>query len=79
MWHEACVVLQIGKADIEARDDEGMSALLRACAKGHVAAIQTLIEHRADVYAVDKSRRSCLRYAAQEDQREVNDLLYGQI
>ena len=34
--------LQVGKADIEARDDEGMSALLRACAKGHVAAIQGL-------------------------------------
>ena len=64
--------LQVGKADIEARDEDGMTALLRACAKGHVAAIQQLIEHRADVYAVDKLRRSCLFYAAHENQHKAS-------
>ena len=63
-----------------------MTALLRACAKGHVGAIQTLIEHRADVYAVDRMRRSCLFYAAHENQHKVPNqkpllivLLYGKL
>ena len=64
--------LQDGGADIEARDEEGMTALLRACGKGHVGAIQTLIENKADVYAVDKMRRSCLFYAAHENQHKVH-------
>ena len=49
-------LLEMGGAELEARDEDGMTALLRACYKGHIRAAQTLIERGADVYAVDKVR-----------------------
>ena len=47
-------LLDEGGADIEARDDDGMTSLLKASSKGHVEAAQMLGRHNADVYAVDQ-------------------------
>ena len=47
-------LLEEGGADIEARDDDGMTSLLKASSKGHVEAAQMLGRHNADVYAVDQ-------------------------
>ena len=49
-------LLEEGNADIEARDDDGMTSLLKASSKGHIEAAQMLGRHNADVYAVDQVR-----------------------
>ena len=50
-------LLEEGSADIEARDNDGMTSLLKASSKGHIEAAQMLGRNDADVYAVDQVRK----------------------
>ena len=47
-------LLEEGSADIEARDKDGMTSLLKASSKGNIEAAQMLGRNNADVYAVDQ-------------------------
>ena len=49
-------LLDEGTADIEARDNDGMTSLLKACSKGNIEAAQMLGRNNANVYAVDQVR-----------------------
>ena len=52
-------------ARIDAKDDEGMSALLWAAYKDHEAIVQWLIEQGADTTLKSQSGRTILSYAIQ--------------
>ena len=49
-------LLSVAKVDLEARDNNGMTALLKAASEGQVEAAQVLGQHNADIFAVDKVR-----------------------
>jgi ankyrin repeat protein len=47
-------------ADINAKEDDGMSALLKASCEGHVDIVKMLLEKGADVNAKDRFGRTSL-------------------
>ena len=51
------------KADIEAKDKEGLTALIWGCAKGKVETVKYLLKHGAEINAVDKKGRTALDLA----------------
>ena len=52
------------KADVDAKDEDGATALHRAAWNGHEAVVQLLLEHKADVDAKNNDRRTALYWAA---------------
>jgi ankyrin repeat protein len=63
------------RADVNAKDEYGRTALHRAAGNGHKATVQILREHRADVDAKDKSRGTALHRAAGKGHDAVVRLL----
>ena len=57
------------------KDEEGRSALHFACGYGEVECAEYLIEHGADVNALDSSNNTSLHYAAGYGVKEGLDLL----
>ena len=52
------------KADINARDDRGGTALLHACAQAaSLTVIQLLLDHGADASLADQTGRDAYKYA----------------
>jgi uncharacterized protein len=63
---EAVTALLLARgADASARNDEGQTALMWAARSGPVAAIRVLLDHHADVNAVDSYRWTVLMHAMQ--------------
>jgi ankyrin repeat protein len=63
------------KADINARDNDGRTALHRAAEKGHKGVVWLLLEHNANVNAEDTDRRTALYMAADKGHEAVVRLL----
>ncbi len=53
----AAALLKQG-ADVDARDEQGWTALCWAAGAGHVQLVQLLLEHGADVFATGRDRRT---------------------
>ena len=68
------ILIQNG-VDLEARDDDGMTALHHAAEYGNPRTVFTLIEAGVDMYAVCKRKFNALHYASAHDKNEVVRLL----
>jgi hypothetical protein len=77
--HEAVVRLLLEqKADVDAKDTSGRTALSRAAEMGHEAVVRLLLEQKADVDAKDTSGRTALSRAAEMGHEAVVRLLLEQ-
>lgn len=64
-FEEALAVLIDAKADLNVQDSAGRTAVMCAAARGHLAALPTLVAANADVHALrDKSGRTVAQLAA---------------
>jgi hypothetical protein len=74
--HEALAILLAAPAcDVNAKDDEGRTALHFACGYGEIACAEALLSAKADADAMDKNSNTALHYAAGYGRREVVQLL----
>jgi carboxypeptidase D len=64
-------------AEMDARDQEGMTPLLLAAQRGHPEMVRLLLAAGADVGARDRQGRTALHYAAMSGDREVLVELLG--
>ena len=66
MWADpaVCQVLIDAGADIETKDEDGRSPLLRASVSGKIAVVKMLVEAGADVCVTDKQGDTCLALAS---------------
>lgn len=62
-------------ADVNARNNYGDTALMRACWDRSGAAVEMLIEHGADVNAKDKEGRTALQWARIKGRTDLAQLL----
>jgi uncharacterized protein len=69
---ETCGLL-VTQADtlLEARDDKGWTPLMHAAVKGRIDSVQLLLQHGADIDAVDADRRTALFIASNHKQLRV--------
>src|SRR5581483_4384546 len=67
--------LLAAKADVNARDNQGRSALMAAASSGTTAAVETLINAGADVNAEDATSETAMTYAAAEGHAGAVDAL----
>lgn len=74
---DAAELLLAGKADVNARDDDGRTPLLSAAAAGYREVVESLLANHAEIDAKDKKGRSPLRVAAYWGQQDVAKLLLG--
>ena len=63
------------KADVDAKDKDGETALHWATRSGHEAVVRLLLEHKADVDAKDKERETALHRATRNGHEAVVRLL----
>jgi len=77
--HLRCLAVldEAGLLDMERRDDKGMTPLLAACSCGAAVGARWLIEHGADCYAEDRTKRNSLHLACAKGHRRVVQLLCG--
>lgn len=60
-----CMLLDIGRADIEGKDQEGRTALYHAVCHGHVGVTEALLARGADTEVADRLRYTSLCKASQ--------------
>lgn len=72
---EIVKLLLIGGQDVNARDQDGRTALLFATANGRVAIAKALLQYGAKVNLCDDAGRTPLMYAAKEGHVELLELL----
>jgi ankyrin repeat protein len=63
------------RTDINAKDDEGQTALMGASGKGHAEVVEVLLAKGADINAKDKNGGTALMWASLEGQAEVVKVL----
>ena len=68
--HVVQVLIDAG-ADIEAKDEEGRSAVFRASISGKCAVVKMLVEAGADVRVTDNKGNTCLHFAARFGHTEI--------
>lgn len=74
--HVDIVKMLIAKgADMEARNETGLTALMYAASNGHKDVVETLISNKADVDAKDNGRATALMYAAGKGYTDIVHLL----
>ena len=61
--------------DVNAKDEEGRTALHFACGYGEIACAEALLNAKADADATDKNANTALHYAAGYGRRDVVQLL----
>jgi ankyrin repeat protein len=54
-------------ANVNSRNKDGLTPLLKAARKGHMKTVKILLDKRADVRATDKNEKSAIFLAAAED------------
>jgi len=62
-------------ADVNSRDDDGETPLMRAADDGHTAIVETLLKSGADVNAIDEDGETALMMAAEEGHAQIVKLL----
>ena len=62
-------------ANLEARDEEGTTALILAARAGKAEAIEWLLDHGADIHAKDKRNKTALDWARENGHPELAKLL----
>ena len=79
MWADpaVCQVLIDAGADIETKNENGRSPLLRASVSGKIAVVKMLVEAGADVCVTDNEGDSCLTLAAWSEHTETVRYLVG--
>ena len=70
---------RVPKADIEATDPEGRTALMFAVYAGHADVVAVLLERGADILRGDKCYRNSLKYAAQSNRLGIERMLKNEI
>jgi hypothetical protein len=74
--HEALAVLLAAPGcEVNAKDEEGRTALHFACGYGEIACAEALLSAKADADATDKNSNTALHYAAGYGRRDVVQLL----
>ena len=63
--------LASGGLDINGKDSNGLTALMRAADAGTMRSVKFLIEHNADLAIVDRDKKTALFHAAENDQTDV--------
>lgn len=69
------LILEHGSPDLEARDRNGRTALMRACAKGYDQEVKALVKAGADTEAKDKNNGTALTEALRFGHIETVDLI----
>ena len=72
-------LLYLHGASIRQQDFQGLTALSWACLRGHLQAVQYLVDSGADVNHSDNSGRNCLDLAAFHGDPYVVQYLLGEI
>ncbi|HPD33793.1 MAG TPA: ankyrin repeat domain-containing protein, partial [Candidatus Kapabacteria bacterium] len=72
---EICQLLINHRADVNATDNDGVTALMDAAYKGNLEICKLLINHGADVNAKTNSGWATLNYAVSRENKEIMDLL----
>lgn len=62
-------------ADINAKDSNGQTALMRAAYEGHLDIVQLLLEYDADINITDEDGWTALQYAEEFEHFEISSLL----
>jgi ankyrin repeat protein len=62
-------------ADVNAKNKDGVSALITACERGDRKLVEILLEKNADVNAATNDGRTALRVASEKGYGEVSELL----
>jgi len=62
-------------ADINAKDSNGQTALMRAAYEGHLDIVQLLLEYDADINITDEDGWTALQYAQEFEHFEISNLL----
>jgi ankyrin repeat protein len=73
--HQVVQLLLARGAEVNAGDDYGLTALMRASRKGHREIVQALLAKGADVNAKDKEGRTALMWASRRGHREIQEML----
>ena len=60
---------------IDATEDDGETALMKACSSGHIEAVKLLIKHGANVNCRDDDKMTPLMFAADEGHTEIVKVL----
>ena len=63
------------QANVEAANNEGMTALLWSAHNGHDACVRQLLEAKADVYAASKKGSTALKLAERKQRSKCVELL----
>lgn len=64
---------QGGKKELEARDEQGMTSLMRACLRGDLDEARSLIERGVKINARNKKAQTALMMACKEETRKWSD------
>jgi ankyrin repeat protein len=62
-------------ADVNAKDDLGMTALILASGLGHREVVQLLLDKGADVNTMSKTNRTALGDASMNGRKEIREML----
>ena len=62
-------------ADVDAKDNNGRTALMYASASGYEGIVKILIENKADVNAKDNNGMTALMGASKEGHEEIEEIL----
>jgi hypothetical protein len=73
--HEIVQLLLIKGAEVNAKGDDGKTALMGASAHGHGEIVQALLAKGAEVNAKTVKGTTALMFASQKGHREIKDLL----
>jgi ankyrin repeat protein len=75
----AKVLVEVGSADVEARDGGGRTPLMCASSTGHLDIVKWLVEAGADIYAKNKRGRTALDLARSGRHASIVEYLQGVI